>query len=135
MDGKCSLSQRVGDDCRESRGVKEIVKLADCQSDISGHLSRCHLSKTGLKECDLILLRAGLFNLANAHVQSMTVCPKHRHELGRFWRPSKNCQYPKHSGGKTVCQGRHVVNPRLSDEVMKLYGQLVQVGSRKYLSL
>lgn len=132
MDTTCSLSERVGISCGESRGVIEVQSLLDCQSDISGHLASCHLSKSDLKEYELILVRAGLFHLPIEQVQCMTICQKHRNNLGKFWRPLKSCQYPKHSGAARECKGRHVFNSQLSEDVLKFNGKLVQVGSRKF---
>lgn len=132
MDSVCSFSERVGISCGESRGVHRIQNLLECESDISSHLATCHLTKSNLKEYELILLRAGLFDLNTEQIDCMTVCTKHRHNLGKFWRPLKSCQYPKHSGTTRECKGRHVINPELSGDILKLYGKLVQVGSRKF---
>ncbi len=38
--------------------------------------------------------RAGLFNLGVSKVEDMTVCPKHRNNLGRYWQSPRTCQYP-----------------------------------------
>lgn len=132
MEGVCSFSERVGTSCGESRGVNELVNLLDCQSDLKGHLSSCHLSKSNLIEYELILVRAGLFGLSFEQMSGMTVCCKHRNTLGRYWRPLKACQYPKHTGSNRQCKGGHVINAQMSEDIMKLYGKLIQAGSRKF---
>ena len=37
---------------------------------------------------------------------NMHVCPKHRDQLGRFFRPLRSCQYPLHNGPARKCHGR-----------------------------
>lgn len=132
MEDICSFSEKAGISCGESRGVKKIENLLECLSDIKSHLESCHLSKSKLKEYQLILVRAGLFNISTEQISCMTVCCKHRHSLGKFWRPLKACQYPMHTGSTRECKGRHVINPEMSEDIMKLYGKLVQAGSRKF---
>jgi hypothetical protein len=62
----------------------------------------------------------------------MFICPSHRHNLGRFWRPLRPCQYSLHSGPVRNCTGRDVFNVSLSKTVFTLYGKFIQIGSRKY---
>ena len=128
MEGICSFSGKAGISCGESRGVNKVENLLQCVGDIKTHLESCHLSKTNLKEYELILLRAGLFSLSTEQISSMTVCCKHRNSLGKFWRPLKACQYPMHAGSTRECKGRHVINPQMSEDIMKLYDKLVQAG-------
>ena len=45
-----------------SRGVTESVRLEDCDESITNHLNTCHLSRETLKESQLILARAGIFD-------------------------------------------------------------------------
>lgn len=132
MDGKCSLSGLGGICCGENRGMTNIVNLNECQQNIQVHLSSCHISKSNLKEYELLLLRAGLFNVTEEQSKNITVCPNHRNNLGRFWRPLRSCQYPEHSGPIRQCKGRDVFNVQLSQTVFKIYGKLVQIGSREY---
>jgi hypothetical protein len=132
MEKRCSLSHLGNILCGQSRGVSAIVSLLDCKEDIQHHLASCHLSKSNLNEYELILARAGLFRLHNEQIKSMVVCARHRHTLGRYWRPLRTCQYPGHTGKKRSFKGRNVFNVPLSEEVHNLFGSLVQVGSRKY---
>lgn len=127
----CSLSGIGTVSCGESRGACTIITLKECQEDIRGHLANCHLSRSYMKEYELILARAGLFNLTEEQVSSMTVCPTHRNTLGRFRRPRTSCQYPTHSSAASRVKGRNVFNVQISEDVLKLYGVLIQVGSRK----
>lgn len=131
MDKTCSFSGVGNICCGESRGENNIINLSECQADLANHLSSCHLSKSSLREDELILARAGHFNLTEDLISQMRICPNHRHKLGRYWRPLRTCQHPLHSGVNRKCEGRDVFNSQLSELVYKLHGKLVQIGSRK----
>ena len=49
------------------------MNLNECQHDIKVRLSRCHLSKSNLKEYELILLRVGLFEVTEEQIKSMNI--------------------------------------------------------------
>jgi hypothetical protein len=131
MDKNCLLFGLGSICCGENRGASNLVNLNECQQDVEVHLSSCHLSRSNLKEHELILLRAGLFHVTGEQLNNMNICPSHRNKLGKFWRPLRSCQYPEHCGPSRQCKGRDVINVQLSEAVFKLYGKLVQVGSRK----
>ena len=63
-------------------------------------MAKCHLSKERVQERDLILAGAGLCFLSEKQIEGMTICPRHRHAFGKFWRPPTTCQYPEHAGKK-----------------------------------
>ena len=132
MESHCSFFGIGSISCGEARGVSEVWKLSDCQVDISNHLASCGLSRSKLTESELILARAGLFNLSSEQENAMTICASHRFKLGRFWRPLRSCQYPDHTGPTRHCKSRHVFNVQLCQEVRTLFGRLVLIGSRKY---
>ena len=48
---------------RQSFVSVENVMLTICKDDIRGHLSSCHLSWENIEEYELILARAGLFDI------------------------------------------------------------------------
>ena len=131
MQAVCSFFGIRGMSCGDDRGQKGVVNLRDCVEDVSVHLASCHLSKSGLNESQLILARSGLFDISPEVKSTMTICSDHRAKLGRSWRPLRSCQYPAHSGPVHQYKTRNVFNVRLSMEVYKLYGVLVQIGSRK----
>ena len=56
----CSLYKRGFLECGPSRGRTETVFLYECRDDISAHLKICSLSRSNLKEFEVILQRAGL---------------------------------------------------------------------------
>ena len=59
-----------------------------CHKDIRAHLRTDNVSQTSiLTEKDFILARSGHFEEEGLN---MAVCPKHRAELGIFWRPGRN---------------------------------------------
>ena len=128
----CSFGVSNDNFCGPSRGFEEFVRLNSCNDDISVHLSNCHLSREVVSEKELILARSGFLDLDDSQIDKMVICPKHRHSLGKFWRPSKSCQYPSHSGGKNTVTGSHVFNFKLMREVRTVFGQAVPVGSRRF---
>ena len=68
---------------------------------------------------------------------SMTICPKHRAELGlNFW-PSKICCYPDHKGRKgkrSHIKGSRPVSLNMSKEMKVVKDTSVPVGSGKIAS-
>jgi hypothetical protein len=64
-----------GISCGESRGLQEISCLFDCKEDMNVQLSNCHLSKSNLRENELIAIRAGMFNLTEDQFKMMFICP------------------------------------------------------------
>lgn len=132
MAKQCSLNAAAGTDCGSSRGLEDYIKLNSCIDDITTHLAKCHLSKERVSERDLILARAGWNCLSEKQIEGMTVCPKHRHALGKFWRPPTTCQYPEHTGKANAVLGNHVINFKVTEEIRIIYGQIIPVGSRKY---
>lgn len=131
MEHSCSFFGFGNISCGEAQ--EDVVKLVECEADISGHLGGCGLSKLEISEAQLILLRAGRFNVSKEQQQAMYICSAHRTKLGRRWRPLRSCQYPGHVGPLHQYKNRGVFNAQLSCEVQTLYGALVQIGSRKYL--
>ena len=105
---KCSFFGVGKIECGESRGKEQVVLLKECNSDISNHLRSCHLSRAKVTEYGLILARAGIFDPPEERISQMTICPKHRHNLGEYWRPLRTCQYPGHEGRKIAL---HCKNP------------------------
>ena len=119
----CSFRDIVRGNCGASQDLKTLFLLRDCNDDIGAHLVNCHLSSGCLTEKELILARAGLFSVTESQIEIMSICPRHRHSLGKFWRPPRSCQYPDHKGKSTAVGGRHVIG---------LFGENAAVGSRKY---
>ena len=132
MDNLCSFNGISLIVCGECRGESVITRLEQCNENIQSHLSSCHLTRSHFKEYELILARAGLFYIPDEEIRSMMICPNHRYNLGRYWRPRLTCQHPSHSGPKRRCKGRDVFNLELSKDISQDFGVLVPVGSRKY---
>ena len=131
MAGVCSFYKRGSLECGSSRGRTETVFLYECRDDISSHLKNCCLSRSNLKEYEVILQRAGLDHLSTEEVKKVRVCARHRFGLGKYWRPSKLCQYPGHKGSPTTVKSRDVINNAIAQEVYQLFGITVPIGSRK----
>ena len=89
------------------------------------------MSLANLKEYEVILQRAGLDRLSHEEVKTLPVCARHRHGMGKYWRPSKLCQYSGHKGPPTSVKCRDVINPTMAKEVSQLFDISVPIGSRK----
>ena len=131
MEEECFLHDRNIGECGSDRGTSVCVSLCNCNDDVSGHLAGNHLSRECLAEHHLILARAGLFHLNDDQLQCMKICPKHRHNLGRFWRPVRSCQYPIHRGCPRNIKGNPVINLQTAKEIQTLYHKTVHIVSRK----
>ncbi len=138
MSSKCFLGMLSVEECGECgscRGDDQCYALKDCKRDIQSHLTTYHLSNDKLEEYELILARAGLFDLKDEQVENMYVCARHRENLGRGWKKSKTaCQYPGHpSGAKSKkVEGRRATTYNIAKETFTIYRQVVPLGSRKY---
>ena len=78
------------------------------------------------------MARVGIRGMSATQLTHVTICPRHRHSLGRFWRAPKSCQYPGHTGKVTSLAGKHVINFQMADEICFLFGKTITaVGSRK----
>ena len=129
---KCAFNKKSKLACDASRGKSDLQLLVECQDNIDSHLRSCSLSSSGLTETHLILARAGWFQLSDGEIQRMMICPKHRHELGRYWRAQRSCQHPAHSGArKKLNRDRHVVNLTMAVEIKSIFKKDVGIGARK----
>ena len=76
----------------------DVSKRSPCHKDIRAHLRAVNVSQTSiLKEKYLILARSVHFEEEGLN---MVVFPKHRAELGIFWRPERKCTHPLHGVAK-----------------------------------
>ena len=118
-------------ECGNSRGISVLFWLTECDDDIRSHLATLHLSRKLLTEKSLILARVGTFDLDDAAIKAMKICARHRHNLGKFWRPSTVCLYPKHEGGpgRKTSKTRYLVSLDMSQKIQRICGIFVPVGS------
>ena len=94
----CSQANKGCDISKRFPGVTEYFPLTSCHKDIRAHLRTVNVSQTSiLTEKDLIPARSGHFEEEGLNT---AVCPKHRAELGIFWRPGRKCTHPLHGGRK-----------------------------------
>ena len=131
METPCFLSclSKYKGTCGNSRGVTESVRLEDCNESITNHLNTCHLSRETLRESQLIIARAGIFDFPVSKLSDTMICPKHRHILVKYWKQRRPCQYPTHKGGKKAVKTRDVVNVAMAKEILKLHEVVVPIGS------
>ena len=76
----CSLYKRGFLECGPSRGRTETVFLYACRDNISAHLKICSLSRSNLREFEVILQRAGLDRMPLNEVKKTTCL-----SLPSFW--------------------------------------------------
>ena len=135
---QCSFKHNLKTACGSSRGeTYESVRLIECDETIEQHLKSCNLwRKSGLNEIDLILARAGHFGLSENKINSMNICPRHRHNLGKFWRLPGTCRYPLHTGPrKKPGKDYHVINVAMARDVQAILKNTVAIGSRELLTI
>lgn len=102
-----------------------LVPVKSCAKSICAHLRGClnTSSKDVKDECELILLRAGLFK--SESTDEMTICPLHRDHFGLGWRPSRVCKHPMHNCKQKPARG---VTRRISLEIFETWGMLCEIG-------
>ena len=124
-----------------SVGTESLVLPVDsCKLDVTSYLVSLGISlKRGwrssgtITERDLILNRAGHFDLNEEAVASMTICPKHRRELTVEWPGRKRlvCGYPIHKGKNKQILSPRRINMTTSHEIFKMHGVIVPAGTCK----
>ena len=78
MDAKCSFLELQKSKSGDFRGLAFFMRrLLECKDDITGHFQSCYLSKLigNVEEHDLILMRAGNFDLPTHQLECMWICP------------------------------------------------------------
>ena len=133
----CFLFYRDDHGCGDFKDRSELVPLSACNTDISAHLRRCHLTKERITEKELILMRAGYFNVTEEQMQDMMVCPRHRANLGQYWGNQTRrtpCQYPEHKGMVDGVKSDRAFSVKIAREDKELLGVIVPVGSCEYLN-
>ena len=79
--------------------------------------------------------RVGNFNLPLDKIKKLTICPKHRHNLGQYWRPLKTCQHHDHEGWKIALHCKNPVNWQRAQKIQMMFITPVQVGSRWFFTV
>ena len=112
----CSFASQESP-CSSYGSSTNVLPLDACKEDITPQLLGLGVSsKRGwrsegieITEKELILNRAGHFDLSQDRVAAMTICPKHRRDLTVDWRGRKSstCCYPSQKG-----QRKQVKDPR-----------------------
>ena len=117
----CIFHQKSAKLCgvSSSSGRTEYVPLTkiSCNEDMANHLLSCHLAQS-YTEYEILLARAGIFSLKAGTMERMIICPVHRDQYGKYWRPPSTCQHPHHEGKdkKALKKSRHlrVINMTMS---------------------
>ncbi len=109
---QCSLKDNIQTACGSAQGCSELIKLTECDGNIEQRLKSCKLWRmSGLNETCLMLVRAGDFELNKNQIDSMNICPHHRHILGKFYHPPGTYRYPLHTGPRRKnSKAYHTVN-------------------------
>ena len=125
------VNKLAGTDCGtlsdKVRVQQETIPLASCTKDVSAHLKTVAV-KDITSEQELILSRVGIFNFDDELLATMTICPKHRHQLGGGWFKKSTCRFPGHNGN---AKPTRTVDKSQSRMIHETFGTLVPVGSGK----
>ena len=117
--------------------------MLSCTRDIESHLVSLGLgSKLGatgskISEAELILNRAGKFDVPEVEERGMTVCPRYRKNLTTDWTGLKRimCCHPSHIGttkaGVTHKPTRRV-NAKMSQGIFELHNGVVPIASGSF---
>ena len=109
-----------------------VVKLKDCDKDITTHLANIHQSQCGISsEKGLILSRVGVFGAAQNTTRKQNICQYHRDKLGVKFIAHRTCQHPGHNTRQAPEKGRSFPLS-MSKEIYNLTSSLVQFGDCKY---
>ena len=118
-----------------------FLPVSQCKNDCTNHLVSLGVSETRgreqtcrITEEDLILSRSGLaLTMNEKEMQRLVICPNHRDYLTRRWPglKRKTCSYPTHTGRKTLKSIRRVTKT-MSEEIYKVFGEIVPIGSGRY---
>ena len=86
-----------------------------------------------VSEKDLILNRAGYFELTRQQQEILTICPKHRKSLTADWQGRKSgaCSYPAHLGKPKQLKSPRRINAHMSLEIYQIFNSVVPIGSGK----
>ena len=118
--------------------------LLSCTRDIESHLVSLGLgSKPGatgskISEADLILNRAGKFDVPEDEKRGMTVCPRHRKNYTTGWTGRKRtmCCHRSHIKRTTKAGVMHKptrqVNAKMSKGIFELHNAVVPIGSGSF---
>ena len=76
--------------------------------------------------------QGGAIRCAKTPARRMFVCPKHRHNLDRNWRPLRTCRYPLHSVARKKLKNDHFINLEMSKNIHGIFGITIPIGSGKH---
>ena len=91
-----------------------------------------------ISEADLILNRAGKFDVPGDEKRGMAVCPRHRRNLTTDWTSQKRtmCCHPSHIKGTTKAGVIHKptrrVNAKMPQGIFELHNAVVPIGSGSF---
>ena len=120
-----------------------IIPLRACRKDLSGYLTNLGVSGCrGLGSrnipaeydsmIEIILNRAGIYNLSRDDMEKMAICPKHRYDFStHFQKLPPRCSYPIHRGEKKSLKNPRRVN-KVSEETYSLFHVKVPIASGMY---
>lgn len=136
----CSFNSKESPcQCSDYYGKKSsVVNLGSCDFDIQEYLIKYGISGvknidgiTEISESDLILNRAGKFNVSSEEKKTFSICTYHRQYLTTHWPGCKRstCTYPEHQGKKVTFKKPRRVTRQLSESIYGASGYVVSIGS------
>ena len=128
----CSLYLILRTLCGSLRDKESHFFLSEGNADISSHLSlRVIIYRNVamlLKPSLSCLARAGTRVMSVTQLTRITISPKHRPFLGRFYRAPKSSQV-------TSLVGKHVINFQIAVEICCLFGKTITLLLSDRLSI
>ena len=140
MELKCSFWS-VDSHCGAEGVGLRTCPLLSCTWDIELHVVSLGLgSKHGttsskVSEADLILNRAGKFDVPEDEKSGMTVCPRHRKNLtidSIAWKWAMCCCHPSHNGQRKGNTQTWRVNAKMSQGIFELHIAIVPISSGSF---
>ena len=124
----CSFPSFTNSSCGlslKNPGHTRILPLSACTGNVRAHLRQLSVAQSCVaSEKELILARAGLFDEDGT---TLTICPRHRDELGKHWKRLNKCKHPLHGNRKR--KPERGANLKLSKEIKEKWGVLVPLGA------
>lgn len=115
----CGLSSK-------SPKLRTCVPLLSCSRNISSHLKSINVSTSCVStESELILSRCPV----SETLELYSICPRHRDELGLYWRPVKRCKHPLH--GTSARKPDRAINLKVSQEIFSRWNIHLPIGTGK----
>ena len=127
--------------CGDSESnASDVVSLSTCTKSVHHHLLQHGLSSSkdwgkssNITEYELILNRAGMFDVSPSACQEMKICGNHRSSLSTMWHGvrKRSCSFPDHHGKKNAMKSPRRVTMAMSLSLYSKSQLKLPIGSGK----